>query len=74
MAERKEILEKFRQEWEDRMEERRNKEIIFLEARFNRVEENEKLLHSLRVRDAEDYNEMKVKLETDVQVFTIIKT
>jgi hypothetical protein len=68
LAERKEILEKFRKEWEDKMEERRNKEILFLEARFKRVEENEKQLHILRVKDSEEYNEMKVKLETDVQV------
>lgn len=50
------------------MEERRTKEIAFLEERFKRVERNENELHSLRVRDAEEYNEMKVKLETDVQV------
>lgn len=51
------------------MNERREKEVAFLEARFKRVEENDKQLHAIRVRDAEDYNEMKVKLETDVQVY-----
>ncbi len=50
------------------MEERRNKEVAFLEERFRRVERNENELHSLRVKDAEEYNEMKVKLETDVQI------
>lgn len=50
------------------MEERRNKEVAFLEERFKRVERNENELHSLRVKDAEEYNEMKVKLETDVQI------
>ena len=68
MAERKEILDKYRKEWEEKMEERRTKEVLFLEARFKRVEENEKHLHILRVKDAEEYNEMKIKLETDVQV------
>ena len=50
------------------MEERRTKEVAFLDERFKRVERNETELHNLRVRDAEEYNEMKVKLETDVQV------
>ena len=50
------------------MEERRTKEVAFLEERFKRVEKNENELHMLRVKDAEEYNEMKVKLETDVQV------
>ena len=50
------------------MEERRKKEVAFLDERFKRVERNENELHALRIRDAEEYNEMKVKLETDVQV------
>ena len=50
------------------MEERRTKEVAFLEERFKRVEKNENELHMLRIKDAEEYNEMKVKLETDVQV------
>jgi dynein regulatry complex protein 1 len=66
--ERKELIDKFRKEWEERMNERREKEIKFLEARFKRVETNEKELHEIRVRDAEEYNEKKVKLETDVQI------
>ena len=50
------------------MTERKTKEVAFLEERFKRVEKNERELHALRVRDAEEYNETKVKLETDVQV------
>lgn len=50
------------------MDERRNKEVAFLDERFKRVERNENELHNLRIRDAEEYNEMKVKLETDVQL------
>lgn len=68
ISERKELLDKHRVEFNDKMEERRNKEVAFLEERFKRVEKNENELHSLRVKDAEEYNEMKVKLETDVQV------
>jgi hypothetical protein len=67
MNERKELLDKFRKDWEEKMNERRKKEVAFLHERFKRVEENEKQLHSMRVQDAEEYAEMKVKLETDVQ-------
>jgi hypothetical protein len=68
MNERKELLDKFRKDWEEKMNERRKKEVAFLNERFKRVEENEKQLHGMRVQDAEEYAEMKVKLETDVQV------
>lgn len=68
IGERKELLDKHRKEFDDKMEERRKKEVAFLEERFKRVEKNENELHSLRVKDAEEYNEMKVKLETDVQI------
>lgn len=68
IGERKELLDKHRKEFDEKMEERRTKEVAFLEERFKRVERNENELHSLRVKDAEEYNEMKVKLETDVQI------
>jgi dynein regulatory complex protein 1 len=66
--ERKDVLDRHRKEFDDKMEERRTKEVAFLEERFKRVEKNENELHMLRIKDAEEYNEMKVKLETDVQV------
>ena len=68
VSERKELLDRHRKEFDEKMEEKRNKEVAFLNERFKRVERNENELHSLRVKDAEEYNEMKVKLETDVQI------
>jgi dynein regulatry complex protein 1 len=40
----------------------------YMEERADRIEEHIKQLESLRVRDAEEYNLVKIKLETDVQV------
>lgn len=65
--ERKELLDKHRKEWDDRMEERRTKEVAFLDERFKRVERNETELNEMRIRDSEEYNEIKIKLETDIQ-------
>lgn len=50
------------------MDERKNKEVAFLEERFKRVERNENEINALRIKDAEEYNEIKIKLETDVQI------
>lgn len=50
------------------MEERKTKEIAFLEERFKRVERNENELNMLRVKDSEEYNEIKIKLENDLQI------
>ncbi len=61
VSERKELLDRHRKEFDEKMEEKRNKEVAFLNERFKRVERNETELHSLRVKDAEEYNEMKVR-------------
>jgi len=37
-------------------------------AREQRVEEYEQQLQEMRIQDAEEYNQVKIKLETDVQV------
>jgi len=50
------------------LHERRQKEIEYMEIREKRVEEFEQQLQYLRVQDAEEYNQVKIKLETDVQV------
>jgi dynein regulatry complex protein 1 len=50
------------------MNERKTKEIAFMEERFKRVERNETELYNLRVKDMEEFNELKIKLETDVQI------
>ena len=68
VGERKELLDKHRKEWDEKMEERKSKELAFMDAYFKRVEKNEIELNNLRVKDAEEYNEVKIKLETDVQV------
>ena len=39
-----------------------------MESRRKRVEDHENQLQTLRVQDAEEYNMVKIKLETDVQV------
>ena len=54
--------------WENNMSQRQEKEIEFMKARERRVEDYEKRLQQLRVQDAEEYNTVKIKLETDVQV------
>ena len=50
------------------MAERSMKEVAFLKERFNRVERNEKDLNELIIKNAEENNEKKIQLETDVQV------
>lgn len=39
-----------------------------MDSRRKRVEDHENQLQTLRVQDAEEYNMVKIKLETDVQV------
>lgn len=46
-------------------------QIEYMEARRKRVEDYENQLQTLRIQDAEEYNMVKIKLETDVQVKTI---
>ena len=43
-----------------------------MESRRKRVEDHENQLQTLRVQDAEEYNMVKIKLETDVQVGYIV--
>lgn len=42
-----------------------------MELRLKHVESFEEQLNTLRVQDAEEYNMVKIKLETDVQVCTL---
>jgi len=39
-----------------------------MKSREKRVEDYEQQLQHLRVQDSEEYNQVKIKLETDVQV------
>ena len=50
------------------MVERRQKEVDYMAAREQRVEEFEQQLQEMRIQDSEEYNQVKIKLETDVQV------
>ena len=67
-SERIELLEKHHEEWESLMLQRSNKEIECLKETEDRVEDFSSQLQHLRVQDAEEYNMVKIKLETDVQV------
>ncbi|KAK6488544.1 dynein regulatory complex protein 1 [Huso huso] len=66
--ERRELLDSNHNKWEQMMQCRRDKELQFLMMRMKRVEEQERQLQQLRVQDAEEYNMIKIKLETDVQI------
>ena len=68
MAERNELLEQHKKKWDERMEHRRGKEVEYMKAREKRVEDYEQQLHNIRVQDAEEYNKIKIRMETDVQV------
>ena len=74
VAERNELLEKHKKSWEERMSLRSAKEEECMDGHFQHVEDNERQLQSLRVQDAEDYNTVKIRLETDVQVVGVIQS
>ncbi|XP_026998042.2 dynein regulatory complex protein 1-like isoform X2 [Tachysurus fulvidraco] len=72
------IENSFRDEWkglltdsmktlEQQRKERSNKELEFLKQRMKMLEEHETLLDRLRTDSAEEYNKLRIKLETDVQ-------
>lgn len=46
-------------------------QLEFMMARLKKVEEYERELNQLRVQDAEEYNIIKIKLEHDVQVWSM---
>ena len=68
MAERNDLLELYKKRWEEKMSLRGEKEEEYMTARIKRVDEYEQQLQHLRVQDAEEYNMVKIRLETDVQV------
>ena len=67
-TERRGLVEKHKTEWETSMKQRWDKEREFLEAREKRIDENEGELQHLRVKNAKQFNDIKIKLETDIQV------
>ncbi|CAH1776094.1 unnamed protein product [Owenia fusiformis] len=68
VSERNELLDVQKKRWETNMEGRRDKEVDFMTQRDTRVDDYEQQLQHLRIQDAEEYNMVKIKLETDVQI------
>ena len=62
------MLNEMDAKWHQMLKDRRQKEIDYMKRREEQVEDYEQQLHQVRVQDAEEYNQIKVKLETDVQV------
>ena len=67
-TEREELLENNRRKWDSSMGGRRDQELDYMHQRDKRVDEHEAQIQHLRIQDAEEYNMVKIKLETDVQV------
>lgn len=57
-----------RSEWEEAVAKRQDEEQSYLTLREQRIEENEAQLQHLRQRNMEEFNKIKIKLETDIQV------
>ncbi|KAL8576042.1 hypothetical protein ACOMHN_052060 [Nucella lapillus] len=68
VTERNELLDLYKKRWEEKMALRGEKEEEYMSAHLKRVEEYEQQLQHLRVQDAEEYNMVKIRLETDVQI------
>ncbi|KAH6602621.1 hypothetical protein BASA61_000954 [Batrachochytrium salamandrivorans] len=68
VEERKELIDSNVRDINQLFEERRKNEGKFMEGRADRIEDHIKQLETLRIYDAEEYNLVKIKLETDVQV------
>lgn len=65
--ERKQLLETNNAEIEMLFDKRRAMEQAHMEARQRRVEEDQQRLEKLRLHDAEDYTNLKIRLETEIQ-------
>lgn len=50
------------------MQARGDQELDYMKQRDKRVDDYEQQIQHLRIQDAEEYNQVKIKLETDVQV------
>ena len=67
VRERRELVESQKIEWEKIVKERSEKEKTFLENRDKRIDKQEANIQDLRVQNAEAFNHIKIKLETDIQ-------
>ncbi|KAI8928360.1 sperm tail-domain-containing protein [Entophlyctis helioformis] len=68
VEERTELIDANVRDIEQLFETRRQNEAKYMHERADRIEDHIKQLEALRVHDAEEYNLVKIKLETDVQV------
>ncbi|KFU93037.1 Coiled-coil domain-containing protein 164, partial [Chaetura pelagica] len=66
-VERRELLDNNKKKWEESIRAHKAKEMEYLQNRMRKVEEYEKQLEQLWVQDEEEYNNMKLLLENDVQ-------
>ncbi|XP_001380235.2 dynein regulatory complex protein 1 [Monodelphis domestica] len=66
--ERQELLTINKKKWEREMYIHNVKELEYLMSHMKRVEDYEKQLNQQRIRDSEEYNSIKIKLELDVQI------
>jgi len=67
MQERHELMQANEDELTSLMDKRREKEEQYMDHRRRRVDEDQRQLEAQRVQDAEDYNILKIKLETEIQ-------
>jgi dynein regulatory complex protein 1 len=68
MAERDELLASNKGEIDGLFEKRRAMELAYMDAKQKREEQYQRELDELVVKDAEEYNKLKIRLETDIQV------
>ncbi|CAM4529631.1 dynein regulatory complex protein 1 [Caretta caretta] len=66
--ERRELLSSNKKKWEQAMQDHNAQELENLITRMQTVEEYEKQLNQLQVKDAEEYTTIKIQLENDVQI------
>eukprot|EP01006_Ploeotia_vitrea_P045865 TRINITY_DN66974_c0_g1_i1.p1 TRINITY_DN66974_c0_g1~~TRINITY_DN66974_c0_g1_i1.p1 ORF type:complete len:730 (-),score=485.00 TRINITY_DN66974_c0_g1_i1:38-2206(-) len=68
MKERQELLDSSRAAMDDLFEKRRQMELMIVERRQKQESEFQEELTKMRSRDAEDYNNLKVTLENNIQL------
>ena len=73
IEERAEVLQANRRKFDKLLKTREAQEEELMRSRFERVDDCERQLDTLRINDQEEYNMVKIKLETDVQVFFVTK-
>ncbi|XP_014668334.1 PREDICTED: dynein regulatory complex protein 1-like [Priapulus caudatus] len=67
-SERRELLQNSKKKLEHMMQTRQDTELEYMKKRDKYVEEHDFQLDHLRGNDSEEFNQVKIKLETDVQI------